>query len=144
MAFMGGAGDASALADGTAPLLGFITRISLQTGPTLEDAVYPNRIELPFKSGEEASFEYAEEIEAEGGAGSAAQNPAADSYVVVAGDPAIAANTAANTPLSFAGGKWQVAQAGQIAEFALVEIMPPVIANNIRIRARRLPGPIKA
>ena len=142
---MGGAGDASALADGTAPLLGFLTRISLQTGPTLEDAVYPNKIELPFKSGEEASFEYAEEIEAEGGAGSAAQVPAADSFVVVApAANAIAANTPVNTPLSFAGGKWQVAVAGQIAEFALVEIQQPVLANNIRIRARRLPGPIKA
>lgn len=128
------------LADGTVPIAGFVTRQVLITGPILDDAIYPDRIELPFKAGEEASFEYAEAVECEGGDGSAAQSPVAPSYVKTASTGAIASNTALKSPLSFVAGQFAVAQSGQFAEFILVELPTPVLTSNVRIRVQRIPG----
>lgn len=115
--------DAAALADGSGPIVGFITRDSTQTGPDLGDAIYPGKIQLPFKSGEEASFEFAEEVEAEGA-----------SFV----DAGILANTAINTPLTFTAGKFALGATGKICEYILVGLPTPTVNTNVRIKARRL------
>lgn len=132
-------------ADGTGPIVGFITRAALVGGPTLADAVMPNRTALPFQDGQAASFEYAEEFIA----GNYAAAGQADGYdhICVAGTGALAANTPLNTPLSFTGGKVCKAVAGQIAEYALVSVTEAPLDkpdNAFVIRARRLPGAIKA
>jgi len=54
------------LADGTLPIAGHITRNAQVGGPTIADAIMPNRIELTFADTDFQSFELAEEVQAEG------------------------------------------------------------------------------
>src|ERR1035437_4527473 len=54
------------LADGSKPFAGFQTRPSLVGGPTVGDIIYPGRLELPFATGEDGSYEFGEQVEAEG------------------------------------------------------------------------------
>ena len=57
------------LADGTVPIAGFVTRPVLIGGPTIADAVMPNRLELPFAAADYGSFEQGEEVEVAEGFG---------------------------------------------------------------------------
>jgi hypothetical protein len=113
------------LADGTKVFAGFMTRPSQVGGPALGDVIYPGRLELPFATGEEGTFEFAEEVVAEGAG-----------YV----DSGITGSTALKTPLMFAAGLFAVATSGHFAEFELVELPTPDVAGNVRIRARIIPG----
>jgi hypothetical protein len=117
------------LADGTLPIAGFVTRPVLVGGPTINDAIMPNRIELPFADGDYGSFEHAEEAEAEtygeqlysGSGGNAAKT--------------ITAATPIGTKCSFVGGMFSVAQSNQVAEYYLAEIKPAALPTN-SFRAR--------
>ena len=113
------------LADGTLPIVGFVTRQTLITGPVLGDSIYPGRIELPFTGGQEGSFEYGEELEAEG-----------STYL----DAAITAGTALKSRLSFVAGKFKVAVTGQYSEFILVAKPTPEVVGNVRIRVQKIEG----
>lgn len=91
------------LADGTKPFAGFITRNSQVGGPVLGDVIYPGRLELPFETGFAGSFEYAEEIEAEG-----------TTFIDTASQyGAITTGTALGTELTFNAGKLSVATSGK-------------------------------
>lgn len=117
------------LADGSLPIAGFITRDARVGGPALEDMIF-TRLEGPFTSGEDASFEHAEEVEAEG-----------EHLYSGNGGTAIAANTAIGIRCSFLDGKFVTAAAAQTAEYYLAEIkaacVPP---NTFRARFVRLEG----
>ena len=120
-------------ADGTAPIAGFVTRPILVGGPTLADAVMPNRIELPFTDGDYISLEQAEEVEAEG------YDPANVNGSLYSGSGANAAKTitGATTPgtrCSFRNGQFSVAVAGDYSEWLLQEIKTPMVAGNVRAR----------
>ena len=67
------------LADGTLPIAGFITRNAQVCGPTIADAILPNRLELPFADTDFQSFELAEEVQCEGYGAIAALAGAANS-----------------------------------------------------------------
>lgn len=113
------------LADGTKPIVGFSTREVKVDGPALGDVVFPGRLELPFKAGQEGSFEQAEEVQAEG-----------TDYIVTDGAGAVSSGTALETEMSFLGGKWQVKQSGQKIFGHLKEIMTPEVAGALRIRVQ--------
>lgn len=133
VAFQFSATDGGAvLADGSKAFAGFLARRTKVNGPSLEDVVYPGRLELPFVAGGPASFEYAEEVEVEGPAG------VNSTYLIGTGASAISGSTAASTKLSFSGGAFCVAQTGQYAEFELVAQLTPETSGNVRFRARRL------
>ncbi len=121
------------LADGTAPIRGFQTRDSKVGGPDLGDVIYPGRLELAFVAGEEGTYEHAEEVEAEGA-----------NFVSADGTVGVLAGTAINTPLSFVAGQFVKAASGQFVEFILVELPTPEIPGNVRLRARSVPGYVKA
>jgi hypothetical protein len=110
----------SELADGTKPIAGFCSRKVLVGGPGLGDHIYPGRLELPFTATQEAAFELAEEVEAEGA-----------NYI----DGSITGGTALKTPLMFTAGKFALATTGKWSEFMLVEQMTPEVGGNVRIRA---------
>lgn len=116
------------LADGSKPFAGFMTRPTVVGGPVLGDIVYPGRLELPFATGEEGSWEFAEEVEAEG-----------STYL----DAALIAAPTLKAPLTFTAGKFDLAAAADLAEFVLVESMTPMVAGNVRIRAVPIDGWIK-
>jgi len=142
------------LADGTLPIAGFVTRNVQVGGPSLADAVMPNRIEVPFADTDFLSFELAEEVQCEGYgaiatlAGAAATGgqvltngvPMAGGAVqtgtvqwgafLYSGSGANAAKTitgatAIGTKVSYVGGQFSVAQTGQFAEWYLAQILPP-------------------
>ena len=142
------------LADGTLPIAGFVTRNVQVGGPTIADAILPNRIELPFADTDFLSFELAEEVQCEGYgaiatlAGGAATGgqvltngvPMAGGAVqtgtvqwgafLYSGSGANAAKTitgatAIGTKVSYVGGQFCVAQTGQFAEWYLAQILPP-------------------
>lgn len=115
------------LADGTLPIVGFLTQKVTATGPTIQDQVMPGRTQLPIKQGDEASFEYAEEVEAE-------------SSVYL--DAALIASHANGTKCSFVAGKFKAAATGQYAEFVVVQEMTPEVVGNIRIRLQRIEGAV--
>lgn len=130
VAFMEGAVDTAALADGSSPIIGFVTRPILKGGPGLGDSIYPGKIELGTVAGQEASFEDAEEIEAEG----------AD-YICGTGARQLDNTTAVNTKLSFDAGRFCKATTGQLSEFVLVGQLTQQDSGNVcRIRARRTHG----
>jgi hypothetical protein len=113
------------LADGSKPYAGFQTRDSVVGGPALGDVIYPGRLELPFATGQEGTYEYAEEYTAEGA-----------QFV----DAGITGATAMSTPLSFINGKIAVATTGLLVEFILVELPAPEVAGNVKVRARAVAG----
>ena len=142
------------LADGTLPIAGFVTRNVQVGGPSLADAVMPNRIEVPFADTDFLSFELAEEVQCEGyGAIAALAGAAATGGQVLtngvpmaggavqtgtvqwgaflySGSGANAAKTltgatAIGTKVSYVGGQFCVAQTGQYAEWYLAQILPP-------------------
>jgi hypothetical protein len=141
------------LADGTVPIAGFITRNAQVGGPTIADAIMPNRIELPFADTDMQSFEQAEEVQAEGygpnatlgtngGGGQSLGGgnivgPSNNNGNVVIGGAYLYSGSGANaaktitgattigTKCSFIGGQFSVAQPGQIAEYVLAQILPP-------------------
>lgn len=134
------------LSDGTAPLAGFVTRPIKAGGPTLEDAVYPNRIELPFSDGTGTgddiagsniiSLEQAEEVQAEGHGASGYLYSGSGSNTIVAGTPI-------GTRCSFLNGKFSIATTAQIAEFELAEIITtPAVAGNVRARFTLIAGQV--
>lgn len=132
----------AALADGTRPFAGFITRdvlaavngapaVPVPTYAELSTGGNPNLpYETAFSAGGEASLEDADEYEAEGAAFVSSGNGGRD----------ITAATALGTKLSFYGGVTSVAQTNDIAEFELAEIQTASTPGNVRIRARRLYG----
>jgi hypothetical protein len=114
------------LADGTKPAAGLLTCDATQTGPQLADHVFEGRLELPTKSGQEASFEDWNEIEVEG----------ADFL-----DAALIGSIpAAKTELTFAAGKWIAATTGKFVEGLMAEDLSanPNVAGNKRIRIQRV------
>jgi len=122
--------DTAQLATGASPILGFVTRNIMKGGPQLADSIYPGRIDLPTVAGQEASFEYAEEVEAEG-----------TDYICGTGARGLDNTTVVGTKLSFDAGRFCKATTGQLAEFQLVgQITPKDSGNACRIRARRLAG----
>ncbi len=126
--------DSAVLAAGTAPVIGFAMRPGAVGGPGLEFQVWPNQLEGPTVAGEEASFEDAEEVEAEG-----------DDYIIGSGSNKIDASTALLTRLSFENGKFCVTSSAKLSEFMLVG-KPPVkdSGNAVRIKARRVKGDVTA
>jgi hypothetical protein len=117
------------LADGSKAYAGFQTRLSQVGGPALGDVIYPGRLDLPFPTGDYGTYEFAEEVVAEGA-----------QFI----DASITAATALKTPLSFLAGKFAVASSGQLVQFELVEQQAPVVAGNVRIRAITCPGYVHA
>ena len=120
-------------ADGSAPIAGFVTRPILVGGPTLADAIMPNRTDLPFADGDYISLEQAEEVEAEG------YDPANINgflYSGTGGNAAktITAATTIGTRCSFRNGQFSVAVTGDYSEWLLQEIKPPMVAGNVRAR----------
>jgi hypothetical protein len=115
------------LADGTLPIVGFLSQKSTVAGPTIQDQVMPGRTQLPVKAGDEASFEYAEEVEAEG-----------STYL----DAALISSHANGTKCSFVAGKFKAAATTQVAEFVVVENMTPEVAGNVRLRLQRIEGAV--
>jgi hypothetical protein len=142
------------LADGTLPIAGFITRNAQVGGPTIADAILPNRLELPFADTDFQSFELAEEVQCEGyGAIAAlAGGAATGGQVLTNGVPmaggavqtgtvqwgaflysgsganaakTITGATAIGTKVSYVGGQFCVAQTGQYAEWYLAQILAP-------------------
>lgn len=116
------------LADGTKPLTGFVTRDVVVGGPTLGDAIYPGRLELPFKAGDEASFEKGEAVEAEGG----------DFIILAPASNGLDASTALETDLSFSAGKFIVAAGAAKKFYRLKEIKTPEVEGNLRIRVEAI------
>jgi len=96
--------------------LGFVMREVVVGGPGLPDHVYPNRLELAYASGQEASLEKADEVEAEG-----------SNFLVLSGTGALANNTAVDTQISFNNGKFYIAQTGDIP-FYKVSANPNMLA----------------
>jgi hypothetical protein len=129
------------LADGSLPIAGFVTRPILAGGPTLADAVMPNRIELPFSDGTQGagddgmiSLEQGEEVQAEG-------YDATSGYLYSgSGALTIAVGTPIGTRCSFTNGKFCIAQSTQVAEYYLAEIMTPIVAGNVRARFTLIEG----
>jgi len=142
------------LADGTLPIAGFITRNAQVGGPSIADAILPNRLELPFADTDFQSFEQAEEIQAEGYGSIATLGSAATTggQAITAGGnvggvgaqagtvqwgaflysgtganaaKTLTAATAIGTKVSYIGGQFSVAVAGQVAEFYLAQVLPP-------------------
>ena len=116
------------LADGTKPFAGFMTRDSQAGGPVLGDTIYPGRLELPFAAGLEGSFEFGEEVVAEG-----------PNFI----DAGLTAATPLKTAVSFAGGKFAVAVSGQDAQFVLVELPAPDVTGDVRARFILMAGSMK-
>ena len=116
------------LADGTKPFAGFLTRDSQAGGATLADQIVPGRLELPFVAGEDGSFEFAEEVVAEG------------PLLIDAG---LTGATPLKTPISFAAGKFAVAGSGQNAQWVLVELPAPDTTGNVRARFVTMAGSMK-
>jgi len=160
------------LADGTVPITGFITRNAQVGGPTIADAIMPNRIELTFADTDMQSFEQAEEVQAEGYgsnatlganggggqsiAGGQVVAPSSNGNVVIGGAylysgsganaaKTITGATTVGTKCSFIGGQFSIAQPGQIAEFVLVQILPPSRPdiNTFRCRFTLMAGDIQ-
>lgn len=119
------------LADGSSPIIGFVTRDIVVGGPTLADSIMPGRTALPFQDGRVISTEYAQEYEAEG-----------VDYLITSGPGALTSGTALKTAVSFSGGKTCKAVSGQIAEFILVDKPTPLVGGALRMRFRRLPAPL--
>lgn len=117
------------LADGTKPIAGFMTRDSVVGGPVLGDIVYPGRLELPFATGEEGTFEFAEEVELEG-----------SQFV----DASLTGSNALKVGVMFTAGKAALATSTHFVEFMLVENMTPEVVGNVRVRLRTTPGYIMA
>jgi hypothetical protein len=134
------------LADGSAPIAGFVTRPILAGGPTLADDVFPNRLERPFSDSDPygvganmISLEQAEEVEAEG------YDPLHVNgflYSGTGGNAAktITASTALKTPCSFRNGQFSVGVTGDYCEWLLQQIMPPQITGNVRARFIKVAG----
>lgn len=119
------------LADGTLPIAGFVTRNCQVGGPTISDAVLPNRIELPFADTDFQSFEQAEEVQAEGyGTPATVANGTVQGGAYLYQDNGanavltITANTPAGTRVSFRNGQFCIAAAGDVSEYYLAQILP--------------------
>lgn len=120
------------LADGSQPIAGMLTRDVVVGGPTLADAVYPGRTDLPVASGEQASFEHAEEFEAEGDA-------------LYSGTGQITSGASNGDEVSFLDGKPRLAQTGDYVEYELRDkAVTPETAGNLRCRFAVVQGHLKA
>jgi hypothetical protein len=137
------------LADGTLPVAGFVTRNCQVGGPTISDAVLPNRIELPFADTDFQSFEQAEEVQAEGyGDPATMANGAVQVGAYLYQDSGanaaltLTANTAIGTRVSFRNGQFCVAAGGDVSEYYLAQILPPSRPdlNTFRCRFALLAG----
>jgi len=119
------------LADGTLPIAGFVTRNCLVGGPTISDAVLPNRLELPFSDTDFQSFEQAEEVQAEGyGDPATMANGSVQVGAYLYSDQAnpalvITDKTPVGTRASFRNGQFSAAATGDVAEYYLAQILPP-------------------
>jgi len=133
-------------ATGTVPIAGFVTRNVLIGGPTLADAIYPNRIELPFQDGTAGSFEQAEEVEAEGYGATFNGDTQATGAYLYSGTGGTAGNTISNatatgTRASFLNGQFCVATTGMYSEYYITAILPPNNpANTFRVRFGLIAG----
>jgi hypothetical protein len=131
-----------ALADGSEPFAGFVTRdvlaavngvpaVPVPTYAELSTGGNPNiPYETAFSAGTEASLEDADEYEAEGPSFVSSGNGGRD----------ITAATALGTRLSFYNGVTCIAQTGNWSEYYLAEQETPSTPGNVRIRARRIAG----
>jgi len=118
------------LADGYAD--GFVTRASrvsaTQNPLTDSEILFGQGVETPFR----ASFEGSIECLSEGAFG--------DDYLVLSGTGAISDQTAADTELSFAGGKFRVAQAEDRAQYRLVAQLTPEGDDTVYIHVKLADG----
>lgn len=130
------------VADGSMPIAGFVTRSILLGGPTVSDIVFP-RIELPFEDGTAASFEQAEEVQAEG---YDAAHVNGHLYSSTGGDSAltITGSTPVKTLCSFRNGQFCIADTGDYAEWMLVEQLTPRVTGNVRCRFTKVHGQVVA
>lgn len=131
--------DTTELANGLGPCVGFVTRNIASGGPDLGSSIYPGRIDLPTVAGQEASYEDAEEVEAE-----CASNGSGNGYYICGtGARALTNTTPLRTPLSFDLGRFCVAQTGQLSEWELVAVLTATDSSNpYRLRMRRVHGHI--
>lgn len=133
-----------ALADGTAPFIGFITRAIVTTTPVptfSELATAGDAPNIPFETaflvGDEGSTEDADEYEAEG-IGYLAIGPSANGTDTTQD---LGTNPAVGTMCSFLKGLTCKAKTGQWAEYQVAEVEAnPSVAGNVRIRFRRVLG----
>ena len=84
----------------------------------------------PFVGGKPGSIEQALELEVEG----------TDYLTVSTGTGGISTLTAAGTKLSFASGKFRVAQSNDLAQYLLIKQMTPTVAGNVRIYVKAIEG----
>jgi hypothetical protein len=135
------------VADGTLPIAGFIARNAQVGGPTIGDAILPNRIELPYADTDYQSFEPAEEVQAEGYGANATLGATVSGQAVVGGaflysatggnaGKTITGTTAIGTKVSFRNGQFCVAASGDVAEFYLAQILPPARPDINTFRCR--------
>jgi hypothetical protein len=122
------------LADSTKAQVYFATREIKNGGPTLSDDVFPGRLESPATAGDEASFEDAEVIEAEGG-----------DYIAT-GTGAITSATAVDTEVALTGGKFRAAQSGEYVWGLLksASLTPEDSGNAVRISVEKITSYKKA
>jgi len=133
------------LADGTITNGGFVTRPILAGGPGLADAIFPNRIELPFSDSDPygtganmISLEHAEEVEAEG------YDPLhVNGFLYSGAGKTITAATPIGTEVSFRNGQFCIAVAGDVVEWEVTEFVSPMIAGNVRVRFTAVHGYVK-
>ncbi len=100
---------------------------------TDSEILWNEGLETPFIAGREGTVEDAQSIVAEG-----------EDYLVLSGDGAIEDDTAAGTYLSFADGKFKVAEEGDEVSFRLTSQMTPIDDGEVRITAERVAGFVMA
>lgn len=118
-----------ALANGAC--LGFLKRDVVAGGPSIVERadVWPNHAELPDSQNSMVTLDppYAA-YEAEG-----------DTYLLLSGTGALAANTALGSYIAFKNGKAYVAQSGDTAQYRLGAVMPTVVnAGAVRCLFERI------
>ncbi len=123
-------------------LQGFLAKKVTDTGPSFENMTLGYQ-DLPAKIGQKVTLVQANDgdvIEVEGEP-SKAYNASSVGHLVTSGTGAISGSTAAGTELSLQGGRWRVAQTGDVINGKLISQLTPVAdASNIRIKVRITQG----
>lgn len=117
--------DTAIAATTTNNFLGFLAREVTAAGPLLADHVYPGRLELVDKAGNEVSIDPPPlEVDLEG-----------SDYLTASGSTGgLHTGIAPGTELAFASGKVRVKQSGDVSRYILDAQLTPETAGNVRIR----------
>lgn len=123
-------------------LQGFLHKKVTEAGPTFELMTLGYE-DQPAKKGQKVTLIQANDgdvIEVEGEP-SKAYNASSLGHIVTSGTGAITGATAAATELSLQGGRWRVAQTGDVINGKLIEQLTPAVdATYIRIKIRIIQG----